>query len=64
MYNLIKFGRKVQFIKIMDSEKHKYERVAYFFIAPLILLFALEIMQKYQQEVKSIKNATYKVRGV
>ena len=44
MYSLIKFGRKVQFIKIMDNEKHKYERVAYFFLAPLILLFALEIM--------------------
>ncbi len=44
MYTLIKFGKKVQLIKIFDNEKHKYERVVYFFLAPLILLFALEIM--------------------
>ncbi len=41
---MIKFNKKVQFIKIFDNEKHKYERIAYFFLAPLFLLFALEIM--------------------
>ncbi len=47
----------------MDNEKHKYERVAYFFIAPFVLLFALEIMHlTYPGSLKDSFSVFYPVK--